>query len=98
MELDIKEKRKESFEEGFNKHMREVTPKEREDFLEDWKWATIVVKNKEVIEMMNGTDMLGKMPDDMKRNIAGRDMKIDLLKKKIKAKKIGHIVAGMGHG
>ena len=46
----------------------------------------------------HGIDMLGKMPDMMKRNIAGRDMKIDLLKKKIEAKKIGHIVTGMGNG
>ncbi len=44
----------------------------------------------------HGIDMLGKMSDAMKRNIVGHDMKIDLLKKKIKAKKIGHIVSGMG--
>ena len=37
-----------------------------------------------------------KMSENMKRNITGRDMKIDLLKRKIKAKKIGHIVSGMG--
>ena len=46
----------------------------------------------------HGIDMLGEMSNMMKRNITGRDMKIDLLKKKIKAKKIGHIVTGMGHG
>ncbi len=46
-----------------------------------------------------GHDTLGlKMSDAMKRNIAGNDMKIDLLKKKIKAKKIGHLVSGMGRG
>ena len=44
----------------------------------------------------HGIDMLGKMPENMKRNIVGHDMKVDLLKKKIKAKKIGHIVSGMG--
>ncbi len=45
-----------------------------------------------------GHDMLGlKMSDAMKMNIAGRDMKIDLLKKKIKAKKVQHLVSGMGH-
>lgn len=48
--------------------------------------------------MVNGMNMLDKMPDNMKRNMAGRDMKIDLLKKKIKAKKIGHLVTGMEHG
>ena len=48
--------------------------------------------------MVDG-DMLGlKMSDAMKRNIAGHDMKVDLLKKKIKAKKIDHLVSGMGHG
>ncbi len=45
--------------------------------------------------MVDGMDMLSKMPDNMKRNMAGRDMKIDLLKKKIKAKKIGHLVTGV---
>ena len=45
----------------------------------------------------HGIDMLGKMSDNMKRNIVGHDMKVDLLKKKIKAKKIGHLVSGMGH-
>ncbi len=40
-------------------------------------------------------DMLGKMPENMRMNITGKDMKIDLLKKKIKAKKIGHLVSGM---
>ena len=48
--------------------------------------------------MVNGMDMLGKMSDGMKRNMVGHDMKVDLLKKKIKAKKIGHLVSGMGHG
>ncbi len=48
--------------------------------------------------MVNGMDMLGKMPDMMKRNMVGNDMKIDLLKEKIKAKKLGHLVTGMGHG
>ncbi len=50
--------------------------------------------------MVNGNriDMLGRMSDAMKRNIVGHDMKVDLLKKKIKAKKIGHLVSGMGHG
>ncbi len=51
--------------------------------------------------MVDGMDMLGKMSDAMKRNIVGHDMKVDLLKKKIKAKKIGkieHLVSGMGHG
>ncbi len=48
--------------------------------------------------MINGTDMLGKMSDNIKRNMVGHDMKIDLLKKKIKAKKIGHLVSGMRHG
>jgi len=33
--MDIKEERKESFEEGFKKHMEEVTPEERKRFLED---------------------------------------------------------------
>ncbi len=42
--------------------------------------------------MVNGMDMLGKMDEGMKRNITGNDMKVDLLKKKIAAKKIGHIV------
>lgn len=46
--------------------------------------------------MVHGMDMLGKMSDMMKRNMTGRDMKIDLLKKKIKAKKIGHLVKGHG--
>ena len=45
--------------------------------------------------MVNG--MLDKMSEGMKRNITGRDMKIDLLKKKIKANKIGHLVSGMEH-
>ncbi len=35
MSSDIKDVNRESFEEGFKKHMREVTPKEREDYLED---------------------------------------------------------------
>ena len=48
--------------------------------------------------MVNGKDMFGKMSDNMKRNMVGHDMKVDLLKKKIKAKKIGHLVSGMGHG
>ena len=51
--------------------------------------------------MINGKDMLDKMSDNMKRNMVGHDMKVDLLKKKIKAKKIGkikHLVSGMGHG
>ncbi len=48
--------------------------------------------------MLNGTDMLGKMSENMKRNITGRDMKIDLLKKKIKAKKIDDILSGRRHG
>ena len=52
--MDIKEIKKESFDEGFNKHMKEV--------------------------------------------IAGRDMKIDLLKKKIKIKKIEHIVSRKRNG
>ena len=33
--MEIKERKKETFEEGYKKHMREVTPKEREDFLEN---------------------------------------------------------------
>ncbi len=48
--------------------------------------------------MVNGMEMFGKMSDTLKRNMVGNDMKIDLLKKKIKAKKIGHLVTGMGHG
>ena len=45
-----------------------------------------------------GHDMLGKMSDGMRMNITGKDMKIDLLKKKIQAKKIEHLVSGMRHG
>ncbi len=48
--------------------------------------------------MVNGIDVLANMQEDMKKGMMGRDMKIDLLKKKIKAKKIGHLVSGMGHG
>ncbi len=52
--------------------------------------------------MINGhRNMLGKMPENMKRNITGNDMKIDLLKKKIKAKQIGKIkevLSGKRHG
>ncbi len=48
--------------------------------------------------MVNGIDMIGKMSESMKRNLVGHDMKVDLLKEKIKAKKIGHLVSGMGHG
>ena len=43
-------------------------------------------------------DMFGKMTENIKRNITGRDMKIDLLKKKIKAKKIDDILSGRRHG
>ena len=57
----------------------------------------IVVKNKEVIEMVDGIDMFGKMSENMKRNMVGHDMKVDLLKNKIKVKKIGHLVSGMRH-
>ena len=51
--------------------------------------------------MINGIgkiDMGMNMSENMKRNIAGRDMKIDLLKEKIKAKKIDQILAGTRHG
>ena len=43
-------------------------------------------------------DMLDKMDENMKRNITGHDMKVDLLKKKIKAKKIDDILSGRRHG
>lgn len=33
--MELKEKRKETFEEGFSKHMEEVTPEERKRFLEE---------------------------------------------------------------
>jgi len=33
--LEPKEQKKESFEEGFKKHMREVSPQERKDYLEE---------------------------------------------------------------
>ncbi len=46
--------------------------------------------------MENGKNMFGTMSDNMRRNITGNDMKIDLLKKKIKAKKIGHLMGGHG--
>ena len=41
--MDIKEQRKESIEEGYKKHKREVTPKERKDYLEeeDERWRDI---------------------------------------------------------
>jgi len=49
--------------------------------------------------MANGKDMFDKMPDSMKRNLMEHDVKVEMLKKKIKAKKIGkikHWVSGMG--
>lgn len=46
--------------------------------------------------MANGTDMFGKMSDIMKRNMMERDVKVKMLEEKIKAKKIGHLVSGMG--
>lgn len=42
--------------------------------------------------------MLDKMPDSMKKNLMERDVKVEMLKNKIKAKKIGHLVSGMRHG
>lgn len=50
--------------------------------------------------MINGheIDMLGKMSNGVKKNMIERDVKVEMLKNKIKAKKIGHIVSGMGHG
>jgi len=33
--MELKETKKETFEEGFKKHMREVSPEERKKFLED---------------------------------------------------------------
>lgn len=48
--------------------------------------------------MVNGMDMFGKMPDMMKRNLMEREVKVEMLKNKIKAKKIKHLVTGMRHG
>lgn len=48
--------------------------------------------------MEDGKNMLGKMSENMKRNIAGNDMKVDLLKKKIKDNKLKQILAGRRHG
>lgn len=33
--MEIKEQKKETFEEGFNKHMDKVTPEEKKRFLEE---------------------------------------------------------------